>query len=673
METNINLMDICKENPVISGFNLDDHPGILSYLKNNLREDREVPATICDMLADFIEDQVFEFENAEYFGFGRSMINSEVSQRILKILGKVSLETRYENPKNGHLIPSHLLHRHFPSFTELQARQYSFDFLRRHEKEPNYFIFSNRVMQDYVIAIWCCSNLEDTVTSNLQISQALEHCLQLLPSTRGVCSILAGLIAKFHPEKLRSYLRTLVKASCVNDIAEHDLQIMMVESVYEAKGGNLCSMVEELLPTLCISIKNNRIHHLPYVVSAIGYFVQHSHYLSSVDLSNAGVDACVVPFFTNHIHDETPLQSINFRNNDLGPDGLHAINLILSLMTSLVYLELSECNIGNKGFKNLATSMKYMPLLHLRVQKNGITDDGFIVAVDNFCYCETLELIDVSKNSITNKSTVAFSKKFCHLKYLRHLDMSENLISDDGVSAIAVYLHEIQNLTFLQLASNRVGLEGAMSIAENLHKVTKLTHLNLSCNEIPLQGLFALNSARKNHLVANNLRISGQKSSSCFNSIGYSPLFSTSMSSLKKMSDVDLYEKCESMSEIAQKSAQSLQQRLAVNDAMSTLDDAIEYMTNSLKRESKHRRTQVWKELEDETLLDELDNNSLKSSVQFISRSSTLDRDIRSKKKEVEVDEWKTRSLDRMRMKRKGLKLEIKPHAIQEVYESNFV
>ncbi|XP_033100848.1 uncharacterized protein LOC117104248 [Anneissia japonica] len=667
---NINLTEICKENPVISGFNLDNHPGIISYLKANLKDGRDVPTTICDLLADFIDDQVFQFENAEYIGLGRSMINSEVSQRILKILGKVSLETRYENPKNGHLLPSHVLQRHFPSFTELQARQYSFDFLRRHEKEPNYFIFSNRVMQDYVIAMWCCSSLEDAITSNLHISSALEHCLQLLPATSNVCSILAGLIAKFHPEKLRGYLRTLVKASSVNDIAEHDLQIMMVESVYEAKGGDLCAMVEELLPTLSISIKNNRIHHLPYVVSAIGYFVQHSNFLSSVDLSNAGIDTSIVPFFTSHIVDETPIQSMNFRNNNLGPDGLQSINLVLSLMTSLIYIELSECNIGNKGFKNLASSIKYMPLVHLRVQKNGITDDGFIVAVENVCYCDTLELIDVSNNSITNKSTVAFSKKLCHLKKLRSLDMSENLISDDGISAIAVCLHEVQNLTFLQLASNRVGLEGAMSIAENLHKVPKLTHLNLSGNEIPLQGLFALNSARKNHSVANNLRISGQKSSTCFNSIGYSPLFSTSMSSLKKMSDVDLYEKCESMSELAQKSAQSFQQRLAVNDAMSTLDDAIEYMTNSLKRESKLRRTQVWRELEEETLLDELGNGSLKASVQFISRSSTLDRDIRSKKKEEQQEEWKTRSLDRMRMKRKGLRLEIKPHAIQEVYET---
>ena len=183
------------------------------------------------------------------------------------------------------------------------------------------------------------------------------------------------------------------------------------------------------------------------------------------------------------------LRSLYLTKNTLGEKGCQLLarnNTWQNLKT----LSLDRCNIGDLGVKELLQNKIWADLTEVTLGYNDIGDQGAlsIGASNNW---KNLKKINLESNQIDVEGARAIAMNPTWVN-LEELKMSDNKISDEGASAIAMNTTWV-NLKKLSLSSNQIGEVGGVSIGNNT-SWNKLEELDLSRNQLGNKSAIAIAS-----------------------------------------------------------------------------------------------------------------------------------------------------------------------------------
>jgi len=143
----------------------------------------------------------------------------------------------------------------------------------------------------------------------------------------------------------------------------------------------------------------------------------------------------------------TTLQHLVLSQAKLGHFGVQTLGSLLP--ASLQTLNLSESDIGQEGAWKLASALGELPLVELRLSKNGMGDEGCQEIVAHLP--QSLRILDLSNNKIGDLGAQALAEA---LGSLEEVLLHHNEIGDDGATALMNALDECRSVHRLDLSEN---------------------------------------------------------------------------------------------------------------------------------------------------------------------------------------------------------------------------
>jgi Ran GTPase-activating protein (RanGAP) involved in mRNA processing and transport len=154
----------------------------------------------------------------------------------------------------------------------------------------------------------------------------------------------------------------------------------------------------------------------------------------------------------NGLETSTALRRLNLSNNTLGDDGVGVLATKLKV-AALTHLDLSYCNVGEPGAKNIG------PLL---------------------AKCRSLRQLYFSANRIGPKGAVYLARGLQACTALECLYLNYCEIGDAGAESVAQALAGCQSLRKLSLCYCNLGAEGGASLKRAFRGSTALQTLRMS-------------------------------------------------------------------------------------------------------------------------------------------------------------------------------------------------
>lgn len=193
--------------------------------------------------------------------------------------------------------------------------------------------------------------------------------------------------------------------------------------------------------------------------------------------------------FSESIRDNKVLRSISIMHDKILAEEAVTLFAALKMNTSLTYLSVTVCPIGDQGATALADVLSVHPsLASLRFWSNYVGPKG-AQAIANVLQTNTvLRELRLRYNSIQDLGAQSFREALKMNVTLTVLDFSCIGLTDSGAIALAEGLCENRTLTELVLSHNRIQDLGAVQLAEALKKNRSLTSLNLWSNKIADKG-----------------------------------------------------------------------------------------------------------------------------------------------------------------------------------------
>ncbi|XP_057182578.1 NACHT, LRR and PYD domains-containing protein 3-like [Triplophysa rosa] len=189
---------------------------------------------------------------------------------------------------------------------------------------------------------------------------------------------------------------------------------------------------------------------------------------------------------------ENSLEELNMSNNHLQDSGVKLLCAGLKNMTcELKKLSVSECSIGEEGYKSLCSAVRSNPESHLidldlRGNDPGETGVKLIYQLTQDQTC-SLKTVSLSNSSITAGGCIDLMSAFTsNPSHLTHLDLSKNKLEDSGMKKISDLLSHSQcRLHKLNVSECSIGEEGYKSLcsAVRSNPESRLIDLDLRGND----------------------------------------------------------------------------------------------------------------------------------------------------------------------------------------------
>lgn len=207
------------------------------------------------------------------------------------------------------------------------------------------------------------------------------------------------------------------------------------------------------------------------------------------------------------------IKKLDLSNNNIGrnSDGLRFLSHLLSNVTSLTHLDLSDNYIGVLNENNtlnighgisFLTQLRFLDLSNNQIGRWG--SEGMIGLSESISALTQLVFLNISNNFIgytDSRGTAALGESLPSLKQLQYLDLSVNAIEwtdSNGTIPFSNGLSNIMNLKYLNLYGNQIGLwdsRGTQSLGHSVSNLKSLQFLGMGYNSIGMidsYGVLAL-------------------------------------------------------------------------------------------------------------------------------------------------------------------------------------
>ncbi|CAF1259758.1 unnamed protein product [Rotaria sp. Silwood1] len=199
----------------------------------------------------------------------------------------------------------------------------------------------------------------------------------------------------------------------------------------------------------------------------------------------------------------------NFQKKILIDEDIKIIADALITNTTLIKLNLSQCQIDDQGAQYLADVLKQnKTLISLYLHKNQISNYGVRFLADALIQNKTLTTLDLSHNNINDEGIQYLANMLQKNSKLTTLHLSQNQIGDKGIQYLANALQQNRTLNILHLSQNLIGDQGIQYLADALINNTTLTTINLYWNDIGDIGAQSIAYAIENNRTLTTLYLS---------------------------------------------------------------------------------------------------------------------------------------------------------------------
>eukprot|EP01091_Cochliopodium_minus_P005874 TRINITY_DN15768_c0_g1_i1.p1 TRINITY_DN15768_c0_g1~~TRINITY_DN15768_c0_g1_i1.p1 ORF type:complete len:304 (-),score=47.62 TRINITY_DN15768_c0_g1_i1:21-932(-) len=173
---------------------------------------------------------------------------------------------------------------------------------------------------------------------------------------------------------------------------------------------------------------------------------------------------------------------LDFRNDEIGDDGL--IHLTKSTMENTVIksLNLSKNKITSEGLKVFCETNKIINLKNLDLSENNFGEKGVIYLTEYMKKNKTIKNLNISLNGIGHMGAVKFSECLRNNKTLLRLNLSGNKFEINTLDHMTNNFIVNNTLECLYLSHNLLGLGAFCSLF--LPKNTSISVLSLSHSQL---------------------------------------------------------------------------------------------------------------------------------------------------------------------------------------------
>ena len=177
------------------------------------------------------------------------------------------------------------------------------------------------------------------------------------------------------------------------------------------------------------------------------------------------------------------LRQLHLENIGLGSgEGPVRLAETLSALSGLSHLNICRNSFMAEGIQQFSNDMRSLTgLRHLNIGSNTLHDGGARILGEQLVRFTNLEFLDVSGNGFSSNGATHIAEAIRALP-LQHLMIGANYISDAGSKALAGALRRLTALKVLSMNEACIGVEGIRCTAESLTWLTRLEELDLSGN-----------------------------------------------------------------------------------------------------------------------------------------------------------------------------------------------
>ncbi|XP_055510693.1 NACHT, LRR and PYD domains-containing protein 3-like [Leucoraja erinacea] len=187
--------------------------------------------------------------------------------------------------------------------------------------------------------------------------------------------------------------------------------------------------------------------------------------MEELELDDTSLSACCTEDLASAVSTYQSLRALNLSKNDLGDSGIKIVSaalrtsnqqleelrlwevgltascardvasVMISISSSLMFLELGGNKLGDRGMKILCEAMKrnqYPQLKQLRFWKNELTDSCVSDLYSALRAIRSVWMLNLKSNNFTDQSVQTFRNLVQDCRGLRNLDLDDNKFSSNG-------------------------------------------------------------------------------------------------------------------------------------------------------------------------------------------------------------------------------------------------
>lgn len=200
-----------------------------------------------------------------------------------------------------------------------------------------------------------------------------------------------------------------------------------------------------------------------------------------------------VPRFSESLETMTSLTNLSLKNNQIETQGCIILSSSIKKMKNLTTLDIGylDCDLTS-----LILSISYLPsLTSLDMSCNEkMSDLHALTGLSNLVY------LNISDNNLGEKGVTELSLPLSKMIRLTSLDLSSNLIYDNGLISLLETLSFIR-LENINLCYNGIKNKGAIALGNHFQLLTSLQTLNLLNNKINKDGFAFLKSKLSSNII----------------------------------------------------------------------------------------------------------------------------------------------------------------------------
>ena len=192
--------------------------------------------------------------------------------------------------------------------------------------------------------------------------------------------------------------------------------------------------------------------------------------LKELDISGNELSSEAVELIISGLHHNTTLTKLDMNFSYFSYQNTNSLASVLSTNRTLVHLNLRDCEIDSDGACQLANALTTNDTLQtLHIEDNpGIETIGATAFAKMLRTNSTLICLDLCECNIDSEGARQLASALCTNDTLQKLSVSDNSIGVEGASAVAEMLQKNKSLKVLNIRDDSVGEEGIQRLIDSV-------------------------------------------------------------------------------------------------------------------------------------------------------------------------------------------------------------